>query len=170
MFTGIAIHFWARTGKEPKPSLGALGSSQDSAKDSKVWTITVKISLTLWVISATENLEKIMAWDINFKSQLQIKLNGMVLPTSISDGTKNVWRERKSIPGNSNSQSDLRTNQKRLDTKSLSSPLRNLSTESEVIKFMALLWPYCNKYSFCIDINYFYTLFLIKLYLQANSI
>lgn len=36
----------------------AAGSSQDSVKDSQVWTITVHISLTLEMISATVNLKK----------------------------------------------------------------------------------------------------------------
>jgi hypothetical protein len=37
----------------------ALGSSQDSVKDSQVWKISVKVSLTLVVISATVNLKKL---------------------------------------------------------------------------------------------------------------
>jgi hypothetical protein len=37
----------------------ALGLSQDSVKDSPVWTIIVKVSLSLEVISATVNLKKL---------------------------------------------------------------------------------------------------------------
>jgi len=37
----------------------AASSSQDSVKDSQVWTITVQISLTLEMVSATVNLKKL---------------------------------------------------------------------------------------------------------------
>jgi len=57
-FTGIAILFWAQ-GKQLGPSMHAADSSQDSIEDSQVWTITVQISLTLEMISATINLKKL---------------------------------------------------------------------------------------------------------------
>ena len=58
MFTGIDVHFGTK-GKQLGPRMHALGSSQDSVKDSQVWKISVKVSLTLVVISATVNLKKL---------------------------------------------------------------------------------------------------------------
>lgn len=57
MFTGIAIHFLAQ-GKQLRPSMHAAGSTQNSVKESQVWTITVQISFTPEVTLAALNLKK----------------------------------------------------------------------------------------------------------------
>ena len=48
----------------------AAGYSQDRVKDSQVWTITIQISLTLKVTSATVNLKK---KNYGLRKNLQIK-------------------------------------------------------------------------------------------------
>jgi len=74
-YTFLSIRWTART------KYACCGHKSGSVKDSPVWTVAVQDIYHSWSDISYSKPEIIMVWKRNPKLKLQIKLNGMVLPT-----------------------------------------------------------------------------------------